>query len=226
MQVHHLQLIQGAHHAQGLAVVIDVFRAGSHIVSLFNRGAEAVVPVAEVDEARARKTEHPDWILAGEREGLPPAGFELGNSPAEAEERDFTGQTVILTTSAGTRGLLAAAAHAEEVLVGCFANAQAVIEYVRSHPHQVVSFVALGVCAEVPSPEDNLCAQFMELGLTGFWPDPTDMFKQICAHPEGQKFTDPANPNYRAEDLHACLRANVYDVVPVLSDGVLRNAGR
>ncbi len=221
MIVHHLQLLEGARKAGGIAVVIDVFRAASNIVTMFARGAAVVVPVAEVEQARVLKGNHPDWILAGEREGLPPAGFDLGNSPARAAVMDFTGKTVVLTTSAGTRGLVAAAEAGADVVVGCFMNAQAVIRYVQSHSHKEVCFVALGVEGEVPSLEDNLCAQFMEMGLTGFWPDPTDMFKQICEHPEGRKFLDPANPNYTSEDLHACLQANIHDIVPVMRDGVL-----
>jgi len=221
MRVHHLQLLRGSAQARGLAVVIDVFRAASHIVTLFARGAESVIPVDTVEAARTLKKENPTWLLAGEREGLPPPGFDLGNSPAAAEERDFTGRTVILTTSAGTRGLVAASQAAEGVIVGCFLNAQAVIHYIQTHRHDEVSIVALGVAGETPAPEDNLCAQFLELGLTGFWPDPTDLFRQISEHPEGRKFLDPGNPNYPAADLHACLRTHVYDVVPVMQEGRL-----
>lgn len=221
MQIHHLQLLEGAKKAKGLAVVIDVFRAASHVVTLLARGAEKVVPVETVQEAWDLKQADPGRILAGEREGLPPKGFDLGNSPFEAEQAEVAGKTVILTTSAGTRGLLAASRSAEGVLFGCFLNARAVVNYIMSHRHDVVSFVPLGVCGEVPSPEDGFAAQYMELGLTGSWADPRSMFEEIRRHPEGRKFLDPENRNYRAEDLEACLQVNKYDVVPVMNRGVL-----
>jgi len=40
----------------------------------------------------------------GERKGKKLPGFDYGNSPTEIQAIDFSGKTVIQTTSAGTRG--------------------------------------------------------------------------------------------------------------------------
>ncbi len=222
MHVETLHLLEGARRARGLAVAIDVLRASSHLVTLFARGAEAVVPVATVEEARALREQHPDWLLAGERHGLPPAGFDLGNSPDEAERRDVAGRTLILTTSAGSKGLVAAAEVADEVIVGCFLNASAVARYAAERGAREVSLLALGVGGETRSPEDDGAATYLDGLLRGAPVPPEPLFEAVRVHPEGQKFLDPSNPNYRAEDLAACLRVDVYDVVPKLSGGVLR----
>ncbi|MDQ7087099.1 MAG: 2-phosphosulfolactate phosphatase [Acidobacteriota bacterium] len=74
MRIQRLSLLAGARQARGVAVAIDVLRASSHIVTLFDRGARAVVPAETLERAREFKRKNPDWILAGERRGLPPAG--------------------------------------------------------------------------------------------------------------------------------------------------------
>lgn len=227
MKVHHLLGLRGASRATGITVVIDVFRASSTIVTLFARGAEAVVPVAKVEHARTLKRAHPDWILAGEREGVPLPDFDFGNSPWQAESVDWTGKTVILTTSAGSKGLVEANIHSDQVLVGCFLNASAVVEYIKTHDHEHVSVIALGVSGEIPSPEDTLAAQYIEMLLAGVRMDMDEIRTQIRAHPEGHKFLDPDNTNYIPEDFTACLRADAYAVVPVMRDGrLVRGAWR
>ena len=63
------------------AVVFDVLRATSSIITGLASGIEAIIPVRTVEEARQRKLKDPELLLAGERGGLPPHGFDLGNSP-------------------------------------------------------------------------------------------------------------------------------------------------
>ncbi len=219
MRIHRLQLLDGAHRATGLAVVIDTLRACSNIVTMFERHARRVIPVATVEEARPLKEADPELVLAGERKGLPPPGFDLGNSPVEAESLDFTGKTVILTTSAGSKGLVAAATTADQVVIGCFLNAASVARHIREIDPEVVSFVALGTRGELPAPEDDLAADYMEALVRGERPDAARMFDTIRKHPEGKKFSDPENTSYRVEDLDFCLRTDVVSLVPVLREG-------
>ena len=71
--------------AGGTVVVIDVLRASTTISHALAAGARAVIPAMEVDEARRIAAGLPagEALLGGEREGLPIAGFDLGNSPSE-----------------------------------------------------------------------------------------------------------------------------------------------
>ncbi|MGH7333599.1 MAG: 2-phosphosulfolactate phosphatase, partial [Candidatus Rokuibacteriota bacterium] len=91
-------------------LVIDVLRASTTIVTALVHGCRALIPVADPAEARqrARTLDGRDPLLAGERRGEPIPGFDLGNSPVEVADTDLRGRTVLLTTSNGTRALLAA----------------------------------------------------------------------------------------------------------------------
>jgi 2-phosphosulfolactate phosphatase len=108
-----------------VCIVVDVLRASSTIVTMLERGAQEVLLTPTIDEARRLHQELPRYLLCGEEGGVPPPGFDYGNSPSEFSALDLKGQRVILCTSNGTRAILAAAG-APLVLVGCLLNATAV----------------------------------------------------------------------------------------------------
>ena len=105
MEIRILQQLQGAKQAEGLAVIIDVFRAFTTECFFMSNGAKQIFAVGEESIAYALKKEHPDYILAGERNEIMLAGFDYGNSPAKIEHIDFTNKTIVHTTSAGTQGI-------------------------------------------------------------------------------------------------------------------------
>ena len=104
------------------AVVFDVLRATSSIITGLASGMEAIIPVRTVEEARARKLKDPDLLLAGERGGLPPEGFDLGNSPEEFEK--LSGRRVVMTTTNGTAAIESVRS-ASKVLIGALLNIEA-----------------------------------------------------------------------------------------------------
>jgi len=89
-------------------LVIDVLRAATCIVTALANGCAGIVPVATPEEARLRLAALPDALVAGERRGEPLEGFDLGNSPLEFTRERVGSRVVIMTTSNGTRALLAA----------------------------------------------------------------------------------------------------------------------
>ncbi len=141
----------------GIAVVIDVLRSTTTIVHALAAGCAAVRPCAEVDEARALAEEMRAGrvLLAGERGGLPPPGFDLGNSPRRFTPRNCRGVTIVLTTSNGTRALLRCE-QAARVLVAAFVNYSAVCEQLR-HERRPVYVVCAGTDGDVTL-EDTLLA--------------------------------------------------------------------
>ena len=109
-----------------VCVVVDVLRASSTLVTLLERGAAPLHVAGTVEAARALAASLPGRaLLCGEVGGLPPPGFDHGNSPTEMAGLPLAGRPVVLATSNGTRALAALAA-APAVLVGCFLNATAV----------------------------------------------------------------------------------------------------
>jgi 2-phosphosulfolactate phosphatase len=133
VQVHLLpDLVPATGLAGGVAVVVDVLRATTTMIHALAAGCCAVRPCAEVEEARelAGSMRAGRVILGGERGGVRPKGFDLGNSPHEYTTKACKGTTLVMTTTNGTRALLRAA-QAERTLVAAFVNYSAVCEQLR-----------------------------------------------------------------------------------------------
>lgn len=109
-----------------VAVVLDVLRATSSIITLFDRGAASIGLAGSVDEARTAAKSRPGVLLCGETGGLPPYGFDYGNSPTEFAALDMTGKHLLMATTNGTAAVRACR-EAPAVLVGAILNANAVI---------------------------------------------------------------------------------------------------
>ena len=103
------QAAQGRDVSQTCVAVIDVFRATTSIGAALEAGAQAIVPVAELDQARALKRRAPGAVLAGERGSVPPPDFDMGNSPVAFSAARLQGAQVILTTTNGTLAVANAA---------------------------------------------------------------------------------------------------------------------
>ena len=93
-----------------IAIVLDILRATSTIVTALGNNASQVVPVAEPETTLQLKRNFGagHCIIRGEREGYKIPGFNLGNSPAEYTEANISGKTVFLSTTNGTRTTLTA----------------------------------------------------------------------------------------------------------------------
>lgn len=91
------------------AFVIDVLRATTTMCAALSRGARAIIPVGSTEEALrlAQTIGGADVRLAGENHCLPIPGFHLGNSPLEMTEAAVRGKTLVVTTTNGTKALLA-----------------------------------------------------------------------------------------------------------------------
>ncbi|SRR5712692_2475222 len=109
-----------------VAVVLDVIRASSSIITLFDRGAASIGLAASVEAAREAAKQAPGTLLCGEVGGLPPYGFDHGNSPTEFAELDFGGKHIVMATTNGTAAVRACR-EAPAVLIGAPINTNAVI---------------------------------------------------------------------------------------------------
>ena len=103
--------------------VIDILRATTTMCAALSHGARAVIPVSSTEEALklAQTLDSRDVLLAGERNAVRIEGFALGNSPLEMTEAAVRGKTLVMTTSNGTRALLATSG-AREVFAASAAN--------------------------------------------------------------------------------------------------------
>ena len=148
-------LVEPAELAGKVAVVIDVLRATTTIVHALAAGAKGVIPCREIDEAWRLKQELAgNPLLGGERLGLPIAGFDLGNSPAEYAPERVRGRTVIFTTTNGTRAL-ERCREAGRVLIGAFVNFAALCQELDGGAD--IALVCAGTDGQVTR-EDTLLA--------------------------------------------------------------------
>ncbi|MBN1589373.1 MAG: 2-phosphosulfolactate phosphatase [Pirellulales bacterium] len=130
LNVHSLpSLVADEELAGSVAVVIDVLRASTTIVTALASGAREILPCEDVDQARVEAARLPPetTLLGGERQAMPIDGFDLGNSPSEYSSEKVAGKTIVFTTTNGTRAL--ARCHgASRILLGAFVNASAVLD--------------------------------------------------------------------------------------------------
>jgi 2-phosphosulfolactate phosphatase len=125
--------------AAPVGVVIDVLRATSTICQALAAGWGRVLCVGEIDDARTLSG--PGVALAGERHNVRIDGFDFGNSPREFVDAEPM-ETLVLTTTNGTRALLAAAERCETVLVASLLNLRAVVGALREAAEDVAILCA------------------------------------------------------------------------------------
>jgi len=212
MNIKILHLIEGARAARGLTVVIDVFRAFSVACYAFDRGAERIIPVGDIDIAYALKKAHPEYILIGERNERKAIGFDFGNSPTHILHENFTGKTLVHTTSAGTQGLVNAM-NADEVLTGSFVNADAIIRYIQNSCPSEVSLVCMGYSAQYPVEEDTYCAEYIKNKLEDKEIDFQSM-KQKIKSGSGKRFFEDQKQDFApSTDFELCLELNRFNFI-------------
>lgn len=112
--------------ADTTAVVIDIFRATSSMCFGLANGAQAIIPVAEIEECLSYKEK--GYLLAAERDGLVVKGFDFGNSPRSYTSENVAGKTVVLTTTNGTKAIKLCE-QAKKTVIGSFLNISALTQW-------------------------------------------------------------------------------------------------
>lgn len=207
------KIVNNAEDATGLAVIIDVFRAFTVEPYVINNGSKKLIPVGDSEVARSFKEKDNSCILIGERNGIKLEGFDYGNSPYQISNIDFTGKTVVHTTSCGTQGIVRAV-NAEEIITGSFVNSEAIVEYIKNKNVKDVSLVALCRPGEMPFEEDVLCAEYLKAKLENT--STTEIEKMIhnLKNTRGKIFFDDnKQENFPREDFELCTELNKFDFV-------------
>ena len=213
MNIEIFHLIEGAKQADGLAVIIDVFRAFSMECWLYSLGAKEIRPVGSVEETFAWKQKDPDCILVGERHGRRIDGCDLGNSPSSIDPDLIRGKRIIHTTSAGTQGIVNAV-HAVEIITGSFVNAKAIADYIRKKSPDKVSLVCMGKEGLAQAEEDELCAVYLKALLIGEEMHDIDNRLKALRTGGGRHFFDPSlREVFPEKDFWMCIDRDRFDFV-------------
>lgn len=200
--------------ATGIVLLIDVLRAFSTAAYAFSRGAKEIRLASGVQEALDLKATLPHAKVMGEVGGLPPEGFDFGNSPTRILEHDLTGVTLIQRTGAGTQGAVRSV-HADVMLATSFVVAQATVDYVLRLSPNEVTFVITG---GMGNDEDVACAEFLEKQFNGREIEAGHYIRRVFASRDALQHM-PDHPQFPKSDLEYCSRINTFDfAMPIMRE--------
>jgi len=207
-----------------VVVIIDIFRATSSICYGIGNGAEAIIPVSEVEECLAYQDKFPGYLLAAERNGEVVAGFDFGNSPFSYTKEKVAGKTIVLTTTNGTHALQRSI-RAKKIIIGSFLNLTSVCNWLKDQQENV-----LLVCAGWKNNfnlEDTLFAGAVveQLKSAGFILDDAaiaanDLFHtgkdDISAYLKKTSHSERLKALGIEADIAFCLQVDLTTAIPVL----------
>ncbi|MFZ5857715.1 MAG: 2-phosphosulfolactate phosphatase [Chloroflexota bacterium] len=208
MKFHYTNL-ETCHTATGLVAVIDVIRAFTNAAFAFSRGAEIIYPVSGVDEALALKRQLPNALACGEVGGIPPEGFDFGNSPTQTDALALTGRVVVQRTGAGTQGVVRSV-NASKMVAASFVVASATVKYIQSIQPDEVSFVVTGATYDGGA-EDLACAEYLESLLCDSSTDVRHFLQRVRDSHDGQQFLNGSHPHAPITDLDHCLSVDKFN---------------
>ena len=207
-----------------LVVVLDVLRATSAICTAIEHGVKEIIPVATLDEARAYQAE--GYLVAAERGGQIVEGFDLGNSPFSYMDPALKGQTVVLTTTNGTKAINMAR-NKKTVVIGSLNNLDALCEWLIRQQRDVL--VLGSGWKDKFNLEDTICAgaiadQCLKSGRFFADEDSTVAAKFIFRSSRDNMFAFLKASSHRRrlrklnlnEDVKHCLTPNNCTAIPVL----------
>ncbi len=223
-----------------VAIMVDVLRASTTIVTLLERSVARLWVTGTVEDAR-RLSAAGDRLLMGERDGLPLPGFDYGNSPTALLDADLQGREVVLTTSNGTAALCRLA-DARAVLVGCMRNATACCRVALTQAQQLGAPLGIAcagrhrrfvlddaVCAGALV--DTLLALAPAAGMTLELTDGAVAARRLWSTYDDVRVAFRASNSGRrvqeigaAADIAFCAEQDVSVVVPRLGEEALRLA--
>ncbi|HEY8543373.1 MAG TPA: 2-phosphosulfolactate phosphatase family protein [Pseudothermotoga sp.] len=196
-------------------VIVDVLRATSTIVTALANGAKCVIPVKTISQARGKKREN--TLICGERGGIRPRGFDLGNSPKEYF--DVKDKEIILTTTNGTKAI--SMVNSQILYAACFLNLHAVVDQLKNHKD--VTVICSGQEGKVTY-EDVLCAgaivhELCRNDLT----DAARISKELWSRSKNKNLSKLLMKSNHAQelvkygfssDISFCSQVDLYNIVP------------
>jgi 2-phosphosulfolactate phosphatase len=216
-------------HSNSIVVIIDVLRASSAICTAFENGASAIIPVAEVAEAREYKSR--GYLVAAERDGFVLDFADFGNSPFNFTREKVEGKTIVYSTTNGT-GIINIASSSYRTVIGSFLNFSALSEWLLEQDRDVILF-----CAGWKNRfnlEDTVCAgaiaeRLLESGLFTTICDSTlaaaDLWR--IAESDLPGYIEKVAQRTRLRDkglddcIQFCITADFTKKIPVIKNGIL-----
>lgn len=205
----HYTTLENCQTATGVVVIIDVLRAFSTAAYAFSRGAKEIILVSGVEEALTLRSHIRNAKVMGEVGGLPPAGFDFGNSPTYIHAEDLSGFTLIQRTGAGTQG--AVRSQNADVMLACsFVVAAATVRWIQQLGIDEVTFVVTGK-HDRRGDEDLACAEYVEQLLQGNCPDPKPFLRRVFDSIDAIQHLDALETAFPLSDLDYCTALDKFN---------------
>ncbi len=214
-------------------IVIDVLRCSSTIITALSNGAKGVIPTKTLQEARRRHRENPGSLLAGERRGFKPKGFNLGNSPLQFTPEKVKNKLIILTTTSGAKAI-SLAKNGRWVFIGALLNVEAVAKEALKTAERERRGISLLLAGKEGgfSLEDFICAGAVIESLPKKNVELSDAaLAAVLVFRQAQEslsslIRQGSHAQYLKsigleEDIKFCSQINIFSTVPVLKDGVI-----
>ena len=193
----------------GFTIVVDVLRAFSVSYFINANNPKKYIVVDSIEQAFKLKNSIVDSFVIGERQGIKIEGFDFGNSPTEIINQDFTNKTIIHTTTAGTKGLIAQKI-TNEVVAGSFVNANALVEYINKKKINVVNIYCTAPRNVTNGEEDYYFADYLKSVLLGNILDFITIVEQLKLG-TGKGFSENGFAPY--SDFVYCMELNKFDKI-------------
>ena len=216
-------------HTGSVVVIIDILRATSAICTAFENGAESIIPVTTVSEAKDFKNR--GFLVAAERDGYVLDFADFGNSPFNFKRELIEGKTIVYSTTNGT-GIIKLASSADHIVIGSFLNISALSEWISIQEKDVVLF-----CAGWKNRfnlEDTICAGAIAERILS-----ADIFSTNCdstlaaldlwtlARSDIRGYIEKAAQRSRLRDknlddcIDYCLTEDLTNKIPIVKNGIL-----
>src|SRR6266498_3468936 len=215
MEFHYINL-ETCHEASGVVVVIDVIRAFTNAAFAFSRGAKEIYPVSTVEEALQFKIQNPNSLACGEVGGLPPEGFDFGNSPTQTNILDLDGCIIVQRTGAGTQGIVRSV-HADTMLAASLVVANATVAHIRNLGEDCITFVLTGQTKNGRGDEDLACAEYLETLLRGQQPNTASYIDRVYKSRDALFHLDPNLLEFLKSDLDHCINIDAFDFAMIVT---------
>lgn len=217
-----------------IAVVIDMFRATSVIVTALNNGCEEVIPFLTIEETLESSEElnREEYMLGGERRAVKIDGFDLSNSPLEYTKEVVENKKVLITTTNGTRTLTKSNS-AKRIIIAAMINAKAVADKLLEINEDVV-IINAGTNGNF-SMDDYICSGYIinemlkvdnQIELTDIsktanmiYENNSDIISYVkeATHYSVMKSLELDN------DIEYCMKKSIVNNVPEYKDGKIVN---
>lgn len=192
---------------RGFTIVVDVFRAFT--VSYFIQANKPLryILTNSIEHALELKSNYAKPILIGERNGVQVPGFDYGNSPTAIQNKDFSGCTVIHTTTAGTKGVMDQP-EKNEVVVGSFVNKNALLKHIKENEIEIINLY----CTAPPDwgNEDLLFAAHFKKLLKG---EKSDFHGIVSELKIGSGLRLLKSKTEPASDFEYCMLRNKFNTI-------------